>query len=105
MSTQLATAQQRVAKLTPLAEEAVSLWQREAEACLDMEDAEMMFQELSVRAWQDKEEATRVWKERDKLLQRDTEACQQALDLLAEVEKEWELKLGAEERSMALQQG
>ena len=41
-------------------------------------------------------------KERDELLQRDAEARQRALDLLAEVEKERELKMGAEERSMAL---
>ena len=43
-------------------------------------------------------------KERDKLLQRGAEARQWILDLLAKVEKEQELKLGAEERSMALQQ-
>jgi hypothetical protein len=32
VATQLVTAQQRVAELTPLAEEAASLWTREAEA-------------------------------------------------------------------------
>lgn len=30
--------------------------------------------------------------------------CQRILDLLAEAEKEWELKLGAEERFVALEQ-
>ena len=55
-----------------------------------------------MRARQDEEEATRVQKEWDELLQRGTEARQRILDLLSEVEKEWELKLGAEERSMAL---
>ena len=40
-----------------------------------MEDAEKMFRDLSTRARQDKEEATRVQKEQDELLQRDTEAC------------------------------
>ena len=63
----------------------------------------MPFDELSERARRDEEEATRVRKERDELLQRNAEARQRVLDLLAEVEKEWELKLGAEERSMALQ--
>ena len=48
------------------------------------------------------EEAARVQKEWDELLQRGIEACQWILDLLAEVEKERELKLGAEERSVAL---
>ena len=45
-----------------------------------------------------------MWKERDELLQRDAEPRQWALDLLAEVEKERELKLGAEERFVALKQ-
>ena len=57
---------------------------------------------MLVRARQDEEEATRVQKEWDELLQRGIEACQWILDLLAEVEKERELKLGAEERSVAL---
>ena len=92
-------------KLAPLAKEAAGLRQREAKAHRDVEDAEKAFQDLSVRARQDEEEAARVRKDRDELLQKDVEARQQVLDLLAEVEKEWELKLGAEERSMALQQG
>ena len=41
--------------------------------------------------------------ERDELLQKDAETCQWILDLLAEVEKERELKLGAEEKLMALE--
>ena len=45
-----------------------------------------------------------MWKERDELLQRDAEARQRALVLLAEVEMERELKLRAKERSTALQQ-
>ena len=63
-----------------------------------------MFQDLSVRARQDEEEASKLRKERDDLLQQDAETRQQALDLLATVEMEQELKLGVEERSMALQQ-
>ena len=93
-----------MAELTPLAEEAAGLRQREAKVRRDAEDAEKSFDELSERAWQDEEEATRLWKERDELLQRDAEPRQWALDLLAEVEKERELKLGAEERFVALKQ-
>ena len=62
-----------------------------------------MLRDLSVRVRQDKEEATRVRKEWDELLQRAIEARQRVLNLLAKVEKERELKLGAEGRSMALQ--
>jgi len=51
-----------------VAEEAVELQQREAEARRDTEDAEKSFDELSERARQDEEEATRVRKERDELL-------------------------------------
>ena len=43
VSAQLAAAQQRVAELTPLAEEAASLRQREVEARRDTEDAVGMF--------------------------------------------------------------
>ena len=60
MTTQLAAAQQRVAELTPLVEEAVGLWQREAEARQDAEDAEKSLDELSERARRDEEEAARV---------------------------------------------
>ena len=89
--------------MTPLAVEADNLQRRKAKARQDMEDTKKSFDELSERAWWDEEEATRLWKERDELLQHDAEARQRALDLLAEVEKERELKLGAEERSAALQ--
>ena len=50
VSAQLAVAQQQVAELTPLAEEAAGLRQREAEAYRDKEDAEKAFQDLSARA-------------------------------------------------------
>ena len=66
-------------ELTPLAEEAARLRQREAEARWDAEDAEKEFQDLSARARQDEEEAARVQKEQDELLQRDAEARQRSL--------------------------
>jgi len=47
---------------------------------------------------------TRVRKEWDELLQKDAEAYQQAVDLLAELERERDLKLEDKERSVALQQ-
>ena len=43
-------------------------------------------------------------KYRDELLQRDAETHQWIIDVLDEVEKERELKLRAEERSMVLEQ-
>ena len=68
VSAQLTAAQQWVPELTPLAKEAASLWLWEAEAHRDAEEAEKVFEELSVREWQDGEEAARVQKEQDKLL-------------------------------------
>ena len=53
-----------------------------------------------MRSWQDDEEATKVRREWDELLQKDTESCRWILDLLAEAERELELKLGAEEKLM-----
>ena len=91
-----------MAELTPFAEEAAALRQREADARRNAEDAEKSFDELSERARRDEEEAARLREEQDELLQRDAEAHQQAFDLLAKVEKEQELKLGAKERSVAL---
>jgi len=53
--------------------EADNLRRRAAEACRDAEDAEKSFDELMERARWDQEEAARVRKERDELLQRDAE--------------------------------
>ena len=91
-------------RVDPLAAKADNLRWWEAEAHRDAEDAGKSFEELLERAQRDEEEAARVRKERDELLQNDAEARQRVLDLLAEVEKERELKLGAEERSVGLQQ-
>jgi len=56
-----------------------------------------------MRSWRDDEEATKVREEWDELLQKDAETRQQILSLLAKVEKERELKLGAEEKLVALE--
>ena len=74
-------------ELTTLAEEAASLWSWVAKAHRDADEAEKAFEALSVRSWKDDEETTRVRKERDELLQKDTKTCQWILDLLGEVEK------------------
>ena len=56
-----------------------------------------------MRVRQDEEEATRVRREQDQLLQRDAETHQWILDLLAKAEKERELKLVVEEKLAALE--
>ena len=61
-----------------------------------------MFQDLSARVQQDEEAAARVQKEQDKLLQKDAEASQWAIELLEELEREQDLKLEAEVRSASL---
>ena len=68
MIAQLVAAQQRVAELTPLAEEVANLQTWVAEACRDADEAKKAFEALSMRSWKDDKEATRVRKERDELL-------------------------------------
>ena len=68
MTAQLVAAQQRVAELTPLTEEANNLRSRVAEAYRDADEAEKAFEALSWRSQKDDEEATRVRKERDEFL-------------------------------------
>ena len=48
-----------------------------------------------MRSWRDDKEAARVRKEWDEMLRKDAETRQWILNLLAEVKKDWELKLGA----------
>ena len=103
MTAQLVAAQQRVAELTPLAEEVDNLWSRVVEARRDADKAKKAFEALSAMSRKDNEEAARVRKEQDELLQKDTETRQWILDLLAEVEKERDLRLGAEEKLTALE--
>ena len=68
MITQLATTQQRVVELTPLAEEAANLWTQVNEARQDADEAKKAFEALSVRSRKDDEEAARVRKELDEFL-------------------------------------
>ena len=62
-----------MAELTPLAAEVDNLRRPEAEAHWDVDLVEKSFDELSERARWDQEEAARVQKEQDELLQRDAE--------------------------------
>ena len=57
-----------MAELTPLIEEADSLWSWVAEARRHADKAERAFEALSARSRRDDEEATKVRKERDELL-------------------------------------
>ena len=86
-------------KLTPLTEEAANLRSWVTKAHRDADEAEKAFKALSARSRKDDEEAARVRKERDELLQKDAETRQRILDLLGEVEKEIDLKLGARRSS------
>jgi len=70
-----------------------------AEARRHADEAERAFEALLARLRRDEEETTKVRKEQDELLQKDAETRQRNLDLLAEVEKERELKLGARRSS------
>ena len=73
MIVQLIAAQQRVVELTPLTEEVANLWSWVAEARRDDDEAEKAFVALSVRSRKNDEEAARVRKKRDELLQKDAE--------------------------------
>jgi len=63
VSAQLVAAQQRVPELTPLVEEANSLWSRVAEARRHADKAERALEALSARSWRDDKETTKVRKE------------------------------------------
>ena len=63
-----------------------------------------MFKDLSARVNLDEEAASRIQKEQDDLLQKDAAASERAVEVLAELEMERDLKWKAEDRSTALQQ-
>ena len=85
-----------------LSAQLVAAQQRETEARWDAEEIHGMFEDLSARVKQDEEAAARIQKEWDKLLQKDAEASQWAVELLAELKMGWDLRLKAEDRSRAL---
>jgi len=68
-----------------------------------MEEIHGMFEDLLARVKVDEEDTAKLRKERDKLLQKDAVAREWAVELLAELEMERDLRLKAKERSAALQ--
>ena len=78
--------------------------QWETEACQDAEEIHGMFEDLSARVKLDEEAAARIQKEQDELLQKDAEVSQRAVEVLAELEMERDLRRKAGERSVTLQQ-
>ena len=60
-------------KLTPLAEEAANLQSWVVEAHRDADESEKAFEALPTKSQKDDQEAARVRKERDELLQKDAE--------------------------------
>ena len=62
-----------------------------------------MFEDLSVRVKLDEEEAARIKKGRDELVQKDVEARKRAAKVLNELETERDLRREAENRSSDLQ--
>jgi len=68
VTAQLVAAQQSMAELTPLIEEADSLWSWVAEARRHADEAERVFEALLARSRRDDEEAAKVRKEWDEML-------------------------------------
>ena len=62
-----------------------------------------MFEDLSARVKLDEEAAARIRKEQDEVLQKDAAASERAIEVLAELEMERDLRRKAEDRSMTLQ--
>ena len=62
-----------------------------------------MFEDLSVRVKLEEEAAARIRKEGDELLQKDAKVSQGAIEVLAELEMEQDLRRMAEDRSTTLQ--
>jgi len=91
-----------VVELTLIAEEVANLRSWVAEARRDADEAEKAFKAPSARSRKDDEEAARVRKEWDELLQKDTKTRQWILGLLGEVEIKRDLRLGAEEKLTTL---
>ena len=61
-----------------------------------------MFEDLSARVKLDEEEAAKIKKEWDELVQKDVEASKQAAEVLNELETERDLRREAENRSSDL---
>ena len=76
--------------------------EREAKACQDAEEIHGMFADLSAKVKLEEEEAARILKERDKLLEKDAQASKRDVEVLKELETERDLRRKAESRATAL---
>ena len=63
-----------------------------------------MFTDLSAKVKLEEEEAARILKERDELLEKDAQASKRAVEVLKELETEQDLRRKAKSRATALQQ-
>ena len=61
-----------------------------------------MFADLSVRVKLEEEDAARILKERDELLEKNAQASKRAAEVLKELEMEQDLRQKAESRAMTL---
>jgi len=86
-----------------MAAQLVAAKEREAEACLDAEEIHGMFEDLKVRSKLEEEEAARILKERDELLEKDAQASRRAIESQNELETERNLRQKAESEAVALQ--
>jgi len=86
-----------------MAAQLVAAKEREAEACRDAEEIHGMFEDLKARSKLEEEEAARILKERDELLEKDAQASRRAVETQSELEAERDLRRKAEGGAVALQ--
>ena len=63
-----------------MAAQLVAAKEREAKACRDAEEIHGMFEDLKARSKLEEEEAARILKERDELLEKDAQASRWAVE-------------------------
>jgi len=78
--------------------------EQEAKARQDTEEIHGMFVDLSAKVKLEEEEAARILKEQDELLEKNAQASKWATEVLKELETERDLRRKAESRATALQQ-
>ncbi|XP_066373630.1 uncharacterized protein [Miscanthus floridulus] len=78
--------------------------EREAKARRDAEEIHGMFTDLSARVKLEEEEAARIMKERDELLEKDAQASKRVVKVLKELETERDLRRKAENLGDAVSQ-
>ena len=75
--------------------------EQEAEARQDAKEIHGMFMDLSVKVKLEEEEAARILKEQDELLEKNAQASKWAAEVLKELETERDLRRKAESRAAA----